>query len=104
MTENGRAVQQGLSLATALRRLSASFVPRMEVRRLMVAVKHPDDNSEESAQLGHGLLALAVLCSVAIAQCGQYLLPRVIKPRGLITLNTRPGHPDYIDETDGSFT
>jgi hypothetical protein len=45
-------------IETACRDFDQSFVlaiDRMEVRRLVVAVKHPNNDSEKAAQLGHGL-------------------------------------------------
>jgi hypothetical protein len=53
----------------------------MEVRRFMVAVEPPDDDSEKSAQLGHRIISSHLLLAAAIGYCGQYLLHGFINPR-----------------------
>jgi hypothetical protein len=58
----------------------------MEVRRLVVAVKHPNDDSEKATHLGHGLTSSS---RISTPDMGQDL-HRVVEPATLMNLDIRP--------------
>ena len=58
----------------------------MEVSRLVVAVKHPNDDSEKAAHLGHGLTSSSRISTPVIARNGQGL-HRVVEPATLMNLD-----------------
>ena len=60
----------------------------MEVRWLVVAVKHPNDDSEKAAHLGHGLTSSSRISTPVIARNGQGL-HRVVEPATLMNLDIR---------------
>ena len=60
----------------------------MEVRWLVVAVKHPNDDSEKAAHLEHGLTSSSRISTPVIARYGQGL--HRVEPATLMNLDIRP--------------